>query len=233
MKITAASTKISAAIFDMDGLLIDSERMSLACWHDAARELGYHIDEQIPLGMIGMHSSKTEAYLRAQLGEPFPVLALRARTHEIYLERSQAAIDLRPGVIELLDYLGERKIPCAVATSTRRSIAIHHLEITQLLPYFQFAVCGDEITHPKPAPDIYLKVIAKLNVAAAECVVFEDSNFGAQAGHAAGCRVLMVPDLRPALAETQALGLEIVDSLHAAKARLVAEQRPRTSINFY
>lgn len=223
MKITATRKKIAAAIFDMDGLLIDSERMSLACWHDAALELGHTISEHIPLGMIGMHSSKTESYLHSELGEDFPVMALRARTHEIYLERSHSAIDLRPGVIELLDYLNEREIPCAVATSTRRSIAIHHLETTQLLPYFQFAVCGDEITHPKPAPDIYLKAIAKLNAQSSECIVFEDSNFGAQAGHAAGCRVFMVPDLRPPLPETQALNLEIISSLQQAKAILVAE----------
>ena len=223
MKITARHTKIAAAIFDMDGLLIDSERMSLACWHDAALELGHTISEHIPLGMIGMHSSKTESYLHRELGEDFPVMALRARTHEIYLERSHLAIDLRPGVIELLDYLQERAIPCAVATSTRRSIATHHLETTRLLPYFQFAVCGDEISHPKPAPDIYLKAIKKLNAQAAECIVFEDSNFGAQAGHAAGCRVFMVPDLRPPLPETQALGLEIIESLHHAKVILESE----------
>jgi HAD superfamily hydrolase (TIGR01509 family) len=197
--------------------------MSLTCWHDAALELGHTISEHIPLGMIGMHSSKTTAYLHSELGVDFPVADLRARTHEIYLERSQTAIDLRPGVIELLDYLRERQIPCAVATSTRRSIAIHHLETTQLLPYFQFAVCGDEITHPKPAPDIYLKVIAQLNVPASECIVFEDSNFGAQAGHAAGCRVFMVPDLRPPLPETKALGLEIISSLCQAKIILSKE----------
>lgn len=222
MKITSNRANIAAAIFDMDGLLIDSERMSLSCWHDAAQELGHTISEHVPLGMIGMHSSKTEVYLQQELGEHFPVQALRSRTHEIYLERSHSAIDLRPGVIEILDFLREREIPCAVATSTRRSIAIHHLELTNLLPYFQFAVCGDEITHPKPAPDIYLKVIAQLEVNASQCVVFEDSNFGAQAGHAAGCRVIMVPDLRPATPETAALSIEIVTSLHQAKQRLEA-----------
>ena len=223
MKITPNRAKITAAIFDMDGLLIDSERMALSCWHDAAQELGHTLSEHIPLGMIGMHSSKTEHYLQQELGEQFPVAALRSRTHEIYLERSQSAIELRPGVIELLDFLREQQIPCAVATSTRRSIAIHHLELTNLLPYFQFAVCGDEITHPKPAPDIYLKVIAQLGVNAANCVVFEDSNFGAQAGHTAGCRVIMVPDLRPANTGTLALTLEIVESLHQAKQILESE----------
>lgn len=229
MKINAAHPKIAAAIFDMDGLLIDSERMSLSCWHDAALELGHTISEHIPLGMIGMHSSKTESYLRSELGDDFPVMALRARTHEIYLERSHSAIDLRPGVVELLDYLKEQNIPCAVATSTRRSVAIHHLELTQLLPYFQFAVCGDEISHPKPAPDIYLKVIDKLSAKPNECIVFEDSNFGAQAGHAAGCRVFMVPDLRPPLPETKALGLEIISSLLEAKMILSAEAAQTTS----
>ncbi|WP_297576146.1 HAD family phosphatase [uncultured Deefgea sp.] len=227
MKINTNPNKIAAAIFDMDGLLIDSERMALSCWHDAAEQLGHAIAAEIPLGMIGMHSSKTEAYLHDALGAHFPVAQLRAATHEIYLARSHETINLRPGVIELLDYLKHSAIPCAVATSTKRAMANHHLSISGLWPYFQFAVCGDEITHPKPAPDIYLKVIGQLGVPAAHCVVFEDSNFGAQAGHAAGCRVIMVPDLLPASAQTQALGIEMVDSLRTAKQILEQSQAQR------
>jgi HAD superfamily hydrolase (TIGR01509 family) len=215
--------QIVAAIFDMDGLLLDSERMALTCWHDAAAQLGHTIDEAVPLGMVGMHSSKTSAYLHDQLGAHFPVAQLRELTHELYLARSQDALALRPGVLELFDFLESVGIRKAVATSTRRSIAEHHLQLAGLWPRIEFAVCGDEITHPKPAPDIYLKAIAQLGVAAAQCVVFEDSNFGAQAGHAAQCRVIMVPDLRAPEAAVRALGLEIVDSLHDAKTILGAE----------
>ncbi|WP_157314532.1 HAD family phosphatase [Chitinibacter sp. GC72] len=211
---------IVAAIFDMDGLLLDTERMALTCWHDAARQLGHEIDEAIPLGMVGMHSSKTLAYLDEQLGADFPTQALRELTHEIYLQRSHDAIALRPGVIELFEWLEQHGIRKAVATSTRRSIAEHHLQLANLWPRIEFAVCGDEVQHPKPAPEIYLQAIARLGVEAAQCVVFEDSNFGVQAGHAAGCRVMMVPDLRPPLPAVQDLGITIVSSLHEARQLL-------------
>ncbi|QLG87225.1 HAD family phosphatase [Chitinibacter bivalviorum] len=214
---------IIAAIFDMDGLLLETERMALTCWHDAARQLGHDIHESIPLGMVGMHSSKTQAYLIERLGVDFPTQRLRELTHEIYLERSADSIDLRPGVLELFDFLEANGVRKAIATSTRRSIAEHHLKMAGLWSRVEFAVCGDEITHPKPAPDIYLKAITQLGVLPEECVVFEDSNFGAQAGHAAGCRVIMVPDLRPAEESVRQLELEIVDSLHQAKDILAAE----------
>jgi HAD superfamily hydrolase (TIGR01509 family) len=201
---------IAAAIFDMDGLLLDTERMALTCWHDAARQLGHEIDAAIPLGMVGMHSSKTLAYLEEQLGADFPTQALRELTHEIYLQRSHDAIALRPGVIELFDWLEQHGIRKAVATSTRRSIAEHHLQLANLWPRIEFAV--------------YLQAITRLGVEAAQCVVFEDSNFGVQAGHAAGCRVIMVPDLRPPLPAVQELGITIVSSLHEAR-QLLTEQR--------
>jgi beta-phosphoglucomutase-like phosphatase (HAD superfamily) len=130
---------------------------------------------------------------------------------------------LRPGVIELFSWLENCGIRKAVATSTRRSIAEHHLKQANLWSHIEFAVCGDEILHPKPAPDIYLSAMTQLGLEARDCIVFEDSNFGAQAGHAAGCRVIMVPDLRPAEDKIRALGLEIVSSLHEAQTRLQAE----------
>ncbi|WP_410497987.1 HAD family hydrolase [Chitinibacter sp. S2-10] len=220
---TRTHPAIVAAIFDMDGLLLDTERMALTCWHEAARQLGHEIDEAVPLGMVGMHSSKTLAYLEEQLGAHFPAQRLRELTHEIYLERSAGAIALRPGVIELFDWLEQHGIRKAVATSTRRSIAEHHLKLANLWPRIEFAVCGDEVSHPKPAPDIYHQAIKQLAVKAEQCIVFEDSNFGATAGHTAGCRVMMVPDLRPPQDAIRALGLEIVDSLHTAREQLNSE----------
>jgi HAD superfamily hydrolase (TIGR01509 family) len=220
---TLTHPTLKAAIFDMDGLLLDTERLALDCWHSAAQQLGYQIDPAVPLGMVGMHSSKTLAYLSEQLGADFPCQRLRELTHEIYLSRSDAPIALRPGVLALFDWLEQHGIRKAVATSTRRSIAEHHLKQAQLWPRIEFAVCGDEILHPKPAPDIYHSAITQLGLQARDCVVFEDSNFGAKAGHAAGCRVMMVPDLRPAEPHIVDLGLEIISSLNIARERLHAE----------
>ncbi len=198
--------------------MLDSERLALECWREAALQIGVEIHEETIIGMVGMHTSRTRQWLVDQFGPDYPADAMHATCHEIYLQRTQhEAIPLRPGILEMLEWLEARGIPKAVATSTRRSIALHHLQMAGLLPRFQFAICGDEITHPKPAPDIYHAALKRLDLPAAACVVFEDSDFGAQAAHAAGCRLVIIPDLRPPSLETQALGAPIVTSLHEAR----------------
>ncbi len=198
--------------------MLDSERLALACWREAAQQVGAPIHEDAILGMVGMHTSKTREWLINQFGPDYPADAMHATCHEIYLRRTlHEAIPLRPGILEMLDWLEKQGIPKAVATSTRRSIALHHLEMAGLLTRFEFAVCGDDIAHPKPAPDIYHAALKRLGLPATACVVFEDSDFGAQAAHAAGCRLVIVPDLRPPSTETRALGAPIVTSLHEAR----------------
>lgn len=213
---------ITAAIFDMDGLMLDSERLALSCWREAAQKLGAPMHEEAILGMVGMHVSRTQQWLLDQFGPDYPASAMRAACHEIYLERTQNhPIPLRPGILELLNWLEENNIPKAVATSTQRPIALHHLEKAGLLPRFDSIVCGDDITHPKPAPDIYHLAANQLGHATGQCIVFEDSDFGVMAAHTAGCRVIMVPDLRPASAQSQALDVTIVASLHQALELLI------------
>ncbi|WP_169307477.1 HAD family hydrolase [Chitiniphilus eburneus] len=212
------SPTLHAAIFDMDGLMLDTERIALGCWHDAACALGLTLTREDALGMVGMHSSKAPAYLAGLYGPDFPVRALIDATHQRYLAAMEQPIPLKAGLIDLLDWLAREQLPCAVATSTRRRIAEHHLDAVGILPRFRHTVCGDEIEHPKPAPDIYLKAAGLLGVAPEHCVVFEDSNFGVQAAHAAGCRVIMVPDMLPPRPETLALGMPVVNSLAEAHA---------------
>lgn len=215
---------IHAAIFDMDGLMLDSERLALECWREASRHLGQPLHEEAILGMVGMHVSRTRQWLLDQFGPDYPADAMRARCHEIYLERTQNhPIPLRPGILPLLDWLDEAGIPKAVATSTQRQIALHHLGKSGLLPRFEFAVCGDEIAQPKPAPDIYHLAAQRLGHAPQQCIVFEDSDFGVAAAHAAGCQVVMVPDLRAPSTHSRALDITIVDSLHHARALLAKD----------
>ena len=198
--------------------MLDSERLGLECWREAARQVGAEIHEEAILGMIGMHSSKTGHWLREQFGPEYPVDAVRSACHEIYMQRTYSApIPLRPGLLDMLDWLESRQLPKAVATSTRRHIALHHLEMAGLLARFQFVICGDEIANPKPAPDIYHAAAARLNLPAAVCVVFEDSDYGAQAAYAAGCRLIVIPDLRPPSRATCDLGVPVVASLHEAR----------------
>lgn len=209
-----------AAIFDMDGLMLDTERIAIECWTKAAAQLHLPLEQHVPYGMVGMHMSKVKAYLQTQLADDAPIDALIAATHEHYLQRTQSAIPHRPGVLELLQWLRQQGLPCAVATSTKRQLAEHHLKLAGLWDFFAFAVCGDDIEHPKPAPDIYLKAVSQLGLQAAECVVFEDSIVGVRAAHSAGCRVIMVPDMSTPDAATLALEIPILQSLTQAQAHV-------------
>ncbi len=198
--------------------MLDSERLGLTCWREAAQQIGVEIHEEAILGMVGMHTSRTGHWLKEQFGEDYPAEAMQSACHAIYMQRTQsAAIPLRPGLLEMLDWLESRNLPKAVATSTRRHIALHHLEMAGLLSRFQFVICGDEIANPKPAPDIYHAALLRLNMPASACVVFEDSDYGAQAAHSAGCRLVVIPDLRSPSDTTRELGAPIVASLHEAR----------------
>ncbi|BCL75505.1 haloacid dehalogenase [Jeongeupia sp. HS-3] len=211
------------AIFDMDGLLLDTERIACQAWQHAADELGLRIAESVVLGMVGMHSSKVDAYLAGELGADFPISDIRSSTHRHYLRLTDTPIPLKPGVFELFGWFRQQGLPIAVATSTRRSIAEHHLKAAGLWPHLAASRCGDEIVHPKPAPDIYLAAANQLGVDARDCFAFEDSNFGVKAAHSAGCRVAMIPDLRQPDAHTLTLNVPVLGSLHEALSWVQAQ----------
>ncbi|XZG68990.1 HAD family hydrolase [Chitinibacteraceae bacterium HSL-7] len=209
---------IRAAIFDMDGLMLDTERVAIECWLAAAQKLELDFGYADTLPMVGMHIGKVEAHLASTFGPDFPARALLDATNTLYHARVQLPIPHKHGVTELLDALSARQLPCAVATSTHRHLAEHHLKAAGLTQYFGFLVCGDEITHPKPDPEIYLRVARQHGVAPQECVVFEDSHYGVAAALTAGCRVVMVPDIKPPLAEHVAAGVTVAETLAHAKA---------------
>jgi HAD superfamily hydrolase (TIGR01509 family) len=218
------TSKPLAALFDMDGLMLDTESIGIECWIEAAAALSVDMPRTLVIGMIGMHYSKTDAYLLEHLGSAAPIDKLRAACHKLYMERTQAPIAHRPGLDDILSWLEENNIPKAVCTSTRRSIAEHHLRAAGLWSRFQFAICGDEVTHPKPAPEIYQKAAAAFNLPTESCLVLEDSDFGVQAAHQAGCKVMMIPDLRPPSRHSLALNIPILSSLSDARDLLTQAQ---------
>ncbi|MDK2126176.1 HAD family hydrolase [Parachitinimonas caeni] len=204
---------IAAVIFDMDGLMLDTERLVLAAWQQAAQEHGAVLDEQLLLGMVGLHDRLCRQYLREQLGEQTPVEAIHDRTRELYAKALAEGPPIKPGLIALLDYLETASLPRAVATSTLRRFALGNLERAGLLNRFAHIIAGDDICHPKPAPDVYLQAAAALGVAPALCVVLEDSEPGVRAALAAGMTPIMIPDLKAPSAEVRAFGHHIVACL--------------------
>lgn len=212
---TRARRRPAAVIFDMDGLLLDSERLALRAWADAALELGVEFDMVVARAMVGRNFADCSAMVRARYGGSYPVDALLGRWHAVYdaiVERDGLAI--KPGVFELIDWLERHSIPRAVATSTRRERAHSKLSRAALLPRFREVVGGDEVARGKPAPDIYIEAARRIDARAADCIVLEDSEPGVHAALAAGMVPIMVPDLNPPSAELVADELLVLPSLH-------------------
>lgn len=209
-----------AVIFDMDGLMIDSERVSIACWSQAAREQQLPFADDFWLGLVGLGDRDCEQLLLQHINAG-QVAALYARCHDLYEARTQQGLPLRPGIVELLQLLQAHAIPRAVATSTRQPRASRKLAAAGLLPYFDHVVTSDQVAHPKPAPDIYLLAARKLGKDPARCLALEDSPAGTRAALAAGMIAIQVPDLVHPDADLRALGHRIVDSLSDAHALLV------------
>lgn len=210
-----------AVIFDMDGLMLDSERAINACMAQAARELGHALPDTLWLQMIGGGDGLCRRLVSARIGEE-AADALLAHSEALYDAVADAGIDHRPGIVELLELLVARGIPRAVATSTRRPLAMRKLLAAGLLPYFDAVCTSSDVPRPKPAPDVYLLAASTLGVDPARCLVLEDSPTGVRAALAAGMTPVQVPDLLEPDAETHALGHRIVASLEQAQRLLEA-----------
>lgn len=209
---------IAAVIFDMDGLMLDTERMALRAWRRAAEEFGATMRDELALSIVGRNVPDTRAILREALGEGFPLEDCWNRTTELYTaDISENGIPLKPGLGELLDFLEEESIDAAVATSTYRAPATHKLELTGLISRFKAIVAGDEVDNGKPAPDIFLTAAKSLEASPDTCVVLEDSFSGIRAAHAANMIPIMVPDLAQPTEEIRSLAHAVVPSLHHAR----------------
>jgi HAD superfamily hydrolase (TIGR01509 family) len=198
----------------MDGLLLDSERLARDAFVLACADLGWEADLDVYHRCIGSTQEGTEQILRAHYGEKFPYGDLDASWSSHYHARlAQAPVPIKTGAAELLSYLTDRGVPCALATSTRRAIAQNKLQDCDLLDYFQHTICGGETPRGKPDPDPYLAAAAGLGLAPDLCLALEDSANGVRSAHAAGCLVIQIPDLVVPDAQIVALGHLILDSL--------------------
>ena len=209
--------RVEAVLFDMDGLLLDSEKPVRACTLAAALEIGQPLSEEGFAALIGQPGAATRAALLEHFGsaERLEIFftSYRARM-EVELERG---LPVMTGVHEMLDHLQALNLPAAVCTSTNAARARHHLERVGIWHRFQTLVGGDEVTRGKPAPDPYLETARRLTVDPAACVVLEDSHNGIRTAHAAGMMAVMVPDLLPATEEIRALCHHVVVDLHQAR----------------
>jgi HAD superfamily hydrolase (TIGR01509 family) len=209
-------------IFDMDGLMLDTEPLAARAWTHAATTCGVTFDDQVALQLVGRTFVDCRTLLLAHHGEGYPVdtlMAAWAGAYDAIVERE--GVMLKPGLLELLDWLEAQSIPKAVATSTRHARARAKLEKAALLPRFVALVGGDEVAQGKPSPDIFITAAARLRCAPADALVLEDSEAGLVAAARAGIPAIAVPDLvQPGLV----MGHPpcVMRSLHDVKAHLEA-----------
>lgn len=204
----------AAVLFDMDGLLIDSERIAQEVTRDASRRLGLALPESIALRMIGLGRDALERMLVAELGDDFPFMQFQVEWELRYHERIANGVPIKPGVSEVLKALAAANLPCAVATSTHTQFARYKLEKSGLLPSLAVVVGRDAVAHGKPSPDLYLHAANELRVSVQRCWAFEDSLPGLTAAVAAGACTHWVPDVAPIAAHELPHGVETVASLH-------------------
>jgi HAD superfamily hydrolase (TIGR01509 family) len=211
---------IAALIFDMDGLMMDTEPGYRAAWQRAAGEQGCPIDDARYLAFVGRTNPDAERMLEEIFGAAFNASAFRTRWMALWRADVEAhGIPVKPGLAALLDFADQRGIRKVVATSSaQRETA---LILRELVHRFDAVVTGDDVTRGKPAPDIFLAAAARVGVAPARCLVLEDSEAGVQAGAAAGMRVIMVPDLKQPSDEAKKLAARVCGSLDEVMAFMV------------
>jgi HAD superfamily hydrolase (TIGR01509 family) len=209
-----------AAVFDMDGLLLDSERPTRDAWMSAAAAGGVALSEADYLTLVGLNHTESSARLLAFFGDDRERLAT-AGTHAaawLAARFGERPFEPKPGARRLLQALRDAGVPCAVASSTHRAELLQRLRRAGLLEFFATVCGGDEVRHGKPAPDLYALAVQRLGAAPVTTLAFEDSGHGVQAALAAGLAVVAVPDLKAPDPAWQARCLAVLPSLAAVDA---------------
>jgi HAD superfamily hydrolase (TIGR01509 family) len=214
--------RVRAVVFDMDGLLINSEVVIRDAMMATALDMGAELPHEVFIRMVGLTYAASDAVAQAHFGPDFPLEAFNA---EVW-RRAQAVFEaediLKDGVLEILDWLEQTQVPRAVATSSAHEHVRRRLEPSGVYGRMQTIVARGDYEHGKPHPDPFLLAAERLGVAPADCLALEDSHNGVRAAHAAGMMTVMVPDLLEATDEMRALCLAVADTLHDVREALVA-----------
>lgn len=204
----------TAVVFDMDGVIFDSERAVMACWLEIADKYGIENIEKPYFACTGTTMQRTREIMLETYGEDFPYDTYAKEASLRYHEKYDGGrLPMKPGVVELLRYLKGAGKKIALASSTRRQTVMNQLRDAKILDYFDAVICGDMVTRSKPAPDIFLKDCEELSVAPERAYAVEDSYNGIRSASAGGLRPIMVPDLLPANEEMEKLAEVILPSL--------------------
>lgn len=213
-----------AVVFDMDGILFDTEHVLLECWQQLA--VKYHIPdiEATYQASTGTNRKETAEIFFRRYGESFPYWEYKEEAAALYWAVCEQGYPrMKPGVFELLNALKEAGVPLALASSTSEAIVKKELRAAGLYDYFSFIICGDMVTRSKPDPQIYRLACEALGMEYENCYAIEDSYHGIHAAVGAGMRAIMVPDMLPVTAEMEELTETVQPSLLDVKLYLLKE----------
>lgn len=216
---------IGAVVFDMDGVLFDTEPLYGEAALGACAELGYIMPTGGIDGRIGLSWTGTRELLVETFGPSFPLDAFVAAWMSRFDRLTATRLETKPGVHELLGTLNALAIPCAIATGAFRSSVRHHLSMHALTDRFQAIVAHEDCAVGKPAPDPFLAAAGLLGIEPARCLAIEDSHNGVRSAAAAGMMTVMVPDLVPPTDEIRRLCVHIAGDLHDAAAQFFPIRR--------
>ena len=217
---------IQAVIFDMDGLMFDTERLWDTLWEPACQALNLAMPanlEEFLAGGRGLAGTKLNEHIQKYFPQIDPQVIVE-KVWELAEERFGQGVPCKPGLEELLKTLEEKKIPRIVASSSPRALILKNLETTGMSRYFEQVVCAADVRFSKPAPDIFLEAARRLGVDSHKCLVLEDSFNGVRAGHAAGAVTVMVPDIAQPDEEIRTLYNRCCRDLHEVRQLLLDGQ---------
>ncbi|HLB18399.1 MAG TPA: HAD family phosphatase [Gaiellaceae bacterium] len=221
---------IDAVVFDLDGVIIDSEELWDEVREDLARERGGRWSAQAQADMMGMSSTEWSRYLHEVVGLPEPPGEISREVVERMLARYSESLPLVDGAVDAVKRLAAHW-RLAVASSSNRELIDRVLEVSGLAPYFEVTVSSEEVGRGKPAPDVYLEAARRLGVDAARSVAIEDSASGIRSAHAAGMHVVAIPNRAfPPPADVLTLASVVLESIEELDPEVVtAAERPSTA----
>lgn len=188
---------IKAIIFDMDGLMIDSERVTFECYQEILKGMNLTMDEEFYKTLLGKPLKGIYQRFYDVYGNDFPIEDVIKDVHALMAKRFETeGVPIKTGLKSLLEYLKENNYKTIVATSSNRDRVDTILAQAQITDYFDDSICGDEVTKGKPNPEVFLKSCQKLGVNVDEAIVLEDSEAGIQASYDAGIKVICIPDMK-------------------------------------
>ena len=203
-----------AVVFDMDGVIFDTERLVIEFWKEVAKKHNIPNIEHTCIQCLGTNRVRTREIFLENYGADFPFDPYRAEVTELFNTHYKGVpLPTKPGIRELLNYLQEQDIKVGLASSTAQHLVRDEIGTAGLLPYFQTLVCGDMVEHSKPAPDIFLKACEILNADPTKSIAIEDSFNGIRSAHCAGMTPIMVPDQVQPTNEIRTLAFHVMPSL--------------------